>query len=530
LVVFKRKVLLEPILLQAENQPSMLSTKIRRALVSVYYKDGLAPVISALAAAGVEFVSTGGTQEFIEKLGHKVVPVEQLTGFPSIFGGRVKTLHPAVFGGILYRRDDAGDLKQAEQYKIAPIDLVIVDLYPFEETVAKGGSQEEIVEKIDIGGISLIRGAAKNANDVLIVSSRDQYGELLALLQANNCTTTFTDRKRFAAMAFNVTSHYDTAIFNYFNKQQEIPAFKKSLLTAQSLRYGENPHQKGVFYGNLDDLFEKLQGKELSYNNLVDVDAAVNLAQEFPGETAFIIVKHTNACGAATGATVKEAYLKAFQADTVSAFGGVLACNQPIDEAAAAEINKLFFEILIAPGISPEALTMLSSKKNRILLRQKQPLTTTRQAKTLLNGILEQDADLKTDSEADLKVVTKEAPTPAQVRALLFASKICKHTKSNTIVLAVEGQLLASGVGQTNRVDALRQAIEKARAFGFSLEQAVMASDAFFPFPDCVEIASQQGIKAVLQPGGSIKDKDSIDYCDGAKMAMVFTGYRHFKH
>jgi phosphoribosylaminoimidazolecarboxamide formyltransferase/IMP cyclohydrolase len=508
----------------------MLPRKIRRALVSVYYKDGLSPVITALASAGVEFVSTGGTQEFIEKLGHKVTPVEELTGFPSIFGGRVKTLHPAVFGGILYRRDDAGDVKQAEQYKIAPIDLVIVDLYPFEETVANGGSEEEIVEKIDIGGISLIRGAAKNANDVLIVSSRSQYGDLVQLLQAGECTTTIADRKRFAAMAFNVTSHYDTAIFNYFNRANDIAAFKKSLLTAQPLRYGENPHQQGVFYGNLDDLFEKLQGKDLSYNNLVDVDAAVNLVQEFPGETAFIIVKHTNACGAATGQSVKEAYLKAFQADTVSAFGGVLACNKAIDEAAAAEINKLFFEIIIAPGFAPEALTLLSSKKNRILLRQKQALTMTRQAKTLLNGILEQDADLKTDSEADLKVVTKETPTQAQVRALLFASKICKHTKSNTIVLAVEGQLLASGVGQTSRVDALRQGIEKARAFGFSLEQAVMASDAFFPFPDCVEIASQQGIKAVIQPGGSIKDQDSIDYCDRNKMSMVFTGYRHFKH
>ena len=508
----------------------MLPRKIRRALVSVYYKDGLAPIIEALASGGVEFVSTGGTQEFIEKLGHKVIPVEQLTGYPSIFGGRVKTLHPAVFGGILYRRDDKGDLRQADQYKIAPIDLVIVDLYPFEETVARGGSEEDIVEKIDIGGISLIRGAAKNANDVITVSSRDQYPEFLNLLQTNGCSTTLGERKRFAAMAFNITSHYDTAIFNYFNVQQNIPAFKKSLITAQSLRYGENPHQKGVFYGRLDELFEQLQGKELSYNNLVDVDAAVSLVQEFPTETAFIIVKHTNACGAATGADVKAAYLKAFQADTVSAFGGVLACNKPIDEDAAMEINKLFFEILIAPAFSPAALTLLGSRKNRMLLHQKKPLNATRHAKTLLNGILEQDIDLKTDAESDLKVVTKTAPTPAQVRALLFASKICKHTKSNTIVLAVEGQLLASGVGQTSRVDALRQAIEKARAFGFSLEDAVMASDAFFPFPDCVEIASQQGIKAVIQPGGSIKDQDSIDFCDRHGMAMVFTGYRHFKH
>jgi phosphoribosylaminoimidazolecarboxamide formyltransferase/IMP cyclohydrolase len=508
----------------------MLPKKIRRVLVSVFYKDGLQPIIDALASSGVEFVSTGGTQEFIEKMGHRVVPVEQLTGFPSIFGGRVKTLHPAVFGGILYRRDDNTDVAQAAQYNIGAIDLVIVDLYPFEETVAKGGSEEEIVEKIDIGGIALIRGAAKNANDVLIVSSRDQYGELLGLLQSKGCSTDLADRKRFAAMAFNVTSHYDTSIFNYFNKEQGIPAFKMSVMGAQPLRYGENPHQKGTFFGKLDELFEQLQGKELSYNNLVDVDAAVSLVQEFSTETAFIIVKHTNACGAATARTVREAYLKAFQADTISAFGGVLACNREIDAEAAAEINKLFFEILIAPGFTVDALALLASKKNRMLLRQKQSLAATRQSKTLLNGILEQDIDMKTDADADLKVVTRLAPTPAQVRALLFASKVCKHTKSNTIVLAVEGQLLSSGVGQTSRVDALRQAIEKARAFGFSLENAVMASDAFFPFPDCVEIASQQGIKAVIQPGGSIKDQDSIDFCNRNNMAMVFTGYRHFKH
>lgn len=508
----------------------MSSRKIKRALVSVYYKDGLAPLIEALAAQGVELVSTGGTQEFIEKLGHKVQRVEDLTGYPSIFGGRVKTLHPAIFGGILFRREDPGHARQAEQYKIPAIDLVIVDLYPFEETVASGGSEEEIVEKIDIGGISLIRGAAKNFNDVLIVSSRDQYSWLLELLRTKNFSSDLEDRKRFAAMAFNVTSHYDAAIFNYFNQEQGIPAFKSSYQHAQPLRYGENPHQKGIFYGKFDELFEQLQGKELSYNNLVDIDAAVNLVQEFQRETAFIIVKHTNACGAATAPTVREAYLKAFQADTVSAFGGVLACNAVIDLDAATEINKLFFEILVAPGFDPEALTLLSSKKNRMLLRQKKVLSSTRQAKTLLNGILEQDIDLKTDEVSDLKVVTSIAPTEEQVRALLFASKICKHTKSNTIVLAVDGQLLSSGVGQTSRVDALKQAIEKARTFGFSLPNAVMASDAFFPFSDCVEIASQQGIKAVIQPGGSIKDQDSIDACNRNGMAMVFTGYRHFKH
>jgi phosphoribosylaminoimidazolecarboxamide formyltransferase / IMP cyclohydrolase len=507
-----------------------MSKKITRALISVFYKDNLEPIIHALAKSKVEFVSTGGTQEFIEKLGYKVTRVEDLTGYPSIFGGRVKTLHPAVFGGILYRREDAGDLKQASEFKIGPLDLVIVDLYPFEETVAKGGSEEDIVEKIDIGGISLIRAAAKNFNDVLIVSSRNQYTELLDLLEKKNNTTELADRKRFAAKAFDVTSHYDSAIFSYFNQEQKIPSFKSSFQNGKVLRYGENPHQKGVYYGELDSLFEKLNGKELSYNNLVDVDAAVQLVKEFDGETAFVIIKHTNACGVATAKSVKEAYLKAFQADTVSAFGGVLATNQPIDLAAAEEINKLFFEIIIAPSYTTEALELLRSKKNRMILRQQQPLTAIKQFKSLLNGVIEQDLDLKTDAATDLKTVTKEAPTASEVKALLFASKVCKHTKSNTIILAVDGQMLSSGVGQTSRVDALRQAIEKAAAFGFDLKGAVMASDAFFPFPDCVEIASQQGIRAVIQPGGSIKDQDSINFCDQNGMAMVFTGVRHFKH
>lgn len=495
----------------------MQNRKISRALISVFYKDNLEPIVHTLAKNNVEFVSTGGTQEFIEKLGYKVTRVEDLTGFPSIFGGRVKTLHPAVFGGILYRRDNAGDVKQAEEYKIGSIDLVIVDLYPFEETVAKTQSEDEIIEKIDIGGIALIRGAAKNFNDVLIVSSRDQYGELLELLQKNNCSTDLADRKLFAGKAFQTTSHYDTAISNYFNG-------------SQVLRYGENPHQKAVFHGKLNDLFEQLNGKELSYNNLVDVDSAVNLVHEFEGETAFVIIKHTNACGAATGGSVLQAYQKAFQADTVSAFGGVLACNKMIDAAAAAEINKLFFEILIAPGYEEEALKILQAKKNRIILKQKQKLQTKRQAKTLLNGVLEQDIDWKTDSAEDLKVVTKKQPSASDIKALLFASKVCKHTKSNTIILAIDGQMLSSGVGQTSRVDALKQALEKGRAFGFSFENAVMASDAFFPFPDCVEIADKNGIKAVIQPGGSIKDEDSIRYCDEHGMSMVFTGFRHFKH
>ena len=509
---------------------SMQSKKITRALISVFYKDHLEPIISVLAASGVEFVSTGGTQEFIEKLGHPVTPVEQLTGFPSIFGGRVKTLHPAVFGGILFRRNDAGDAQQAKQFKIGPIDLVIVDLYPFSETVEKGGSWEEIVEKIDIGGIALIRGAAKNFDDVLIVSSRDQYGDVLDLLQKGNCTSTMGDRKRFATLAFDVTSHYDSAIFNYFNQEQQIPSLKVSERQGKVLRYGENPHQRGMFYGDLGKLFDQLNGKELSYNNLVDVDAALNLLAEFKGETSFVVIKHTNACGAATAATVKSSYLKAFEADTVSAFGGVLATNTTVDREAAEEINKLFFEILIAPEYSKEALELLRSRKNRIILKQKQELRTGRQFKSLLNGVIEQEPDFKTDSKEDLKTVTRRSPTEGEVKALLFASKIAKHTKSNTIVLAVEGQLLASGVGQTSRVDSLKQAIEKAKSFGFDLRGAVMASDAFFPFPDCVEIAHQHGIQAVIQPGGSIKDQDSIDLCDQYNMAMVFTGFRHFKH
>jgi phosphoribosylaminoimidazolecarboxamide formyltransferase / IMP cyclohydrolase len=508
----------------------MSQRKVTRALISVFYKENLEPIVHLLGKDGVEFISTGGTQDFIEKLGYRVTPVEKLTGYPSIFGGRVKTLHPAVFGGILYRRDDVSDVKQAKEFDIAPIDLVIVDLYPFEETVLKGASEEDIIEKIDIGGISLIRAAAKNFNDVLIVASRNQYEVLLELLQSNNLATGLQDRKKFAAMAFDVTSHYDTAIFNYFNREFKFPTFKKSIQKGKALRYGENPHQQGTYFGDLDGLFEQLHGKELSYNNLVDSDAAVNLVKEFEGETAFVIIKHTNACGVATATTVKEAYLKAFQADTVSAFGGVLASNKSIDLEAAEEINKLFFEILIAPSYDEKALTLLRSKKNRMILCQKAQLTEKKQCKSILNGIIEQDLDLKTDAMADLKVVTKRSPSEAEVRGLLFASKICKHTKSNTIILAVNGQLLASGVGQTSRVDALKQAIEKAASFGFVLNDAVMASDAFFPFPDCVAIANQHGIRAIIQPGGSVKDQESIVFCDQHDMAMVFTGIRHFKH
>ena len=507
----------------------MSSKKITRALISVYYKDGLDPIIHTLAKQGVEFVSTGGTQSFIEKRGYNVTPVETLTGYPSIFGGRVKTLHPAVFGGILFRRDNAEDVQQAKQYSIPAIDLIIVDLYPFEETVAAGGSDDEIIEKIDIGGISLIRAAAKNFNDTLIVSSRKQYSEVLSLLESNQCTTSIEDRKHFAALAFDVTSNYDTAIFNYFNKNSEIKSFKQSIQESKALRYGENPHQQGTYFGNLNEVFEQLNGKELSYNNLVDVDAAINLVQEFE-ETAFVIIKHTNACGAATGTSVKEAYQKAFQADTISAFGGVLASNKKIDKDAAEEMNSLFFEILSAPDYDADALEILKSKKNRIILKQKKKIESKLQFKNLLNGVLAQQPDWKTDSKEDLKTVTNRKATEKEINALLFASKICKHTKSNTIILAVDGQLIASGVGQTSRVDALKQAIEKAKSFNLPINGAVMASDAFFPFPDCVEIAYKEGIGAVIQPGGSVKDQDSINFCDQHDMAMVFTSIRHFKH
>lgn len=509
----------------------MSQVKIQSALISVFYKDNLAPIIELLKAHGVTIYSTGGTQKFIEEQGAEVVRVEDLTSYPSIFGGRVKTLHPKVFGGILHRRNNEGDLDQAKEYEIPSIDLVIVDLYPFEETVASGAPEQDIIEKIDIGGISLIRAAAKNFKDVLIVSSREQYGAVESLLKEKNGATDLSDRRKFAAEAFDISSHYDTAIFNYFNKEEGLDKFKVSEREGRTLRYGENPHQEGEFYGPLNDLFDQLNGKELSYNNLVDIDAAVCLIEEFDeSENAFAILKHTNACGVATGTDVKDAYLKAFAADTVSAFGGVLVCNQTIDLAAAEELHQLFFEVLIAPSFTDEALEVLRGKKNRILLVKKQNLTAQKQFKSLLNGVIVQDRDLVTDKAEDFKLVTKKGVTEDEKRALVFASKICKHTKSNTIILANDGQMLSSGVGQTSRVDALKQAIEKAKVFGFDLKGAVMASDAFFPFPDCVEIANGEGINAVIQPGGSIKDELSIKYCDEHDMAMVFTGTRHFKH
>lgn len=502
--------------------------KIQSALISVYYKDGLAPIISKLHEEGVVLYSTGGTQQFIEEMGIPVIPVEDLTGYPSIFGGRVKTLHPKVFGGILYRRDLASDVEVAKQFEIPALDLVMVDLYPFEETVASGASDEDIIEKIDIGGISLIRGAAKNFNDVLIVSSRSQYGEVLDIFAAQGASTNLEQRRNFAGKAFAVSSGYDSAIQSYFAGESN-NLHKFDHLPSQTLRYGENPHQTATFYGDIDALFTKLNGKELSYNNLVDVDACLALLDEFK-ETAFVIIKHTNACGVATGSSVKEAYQKALSCDPVSAFGGVLACNGEVGKAAAEEINSLFCEILIAPSYSDEALEILKSKKNRILLQRKPQEFSKNMFKTLLNGVLEQDKDLVMEEIADFKTVTEKAPTEQELKALAFALKICKHTKSNTIVLAKEGQLLASGVGQTSRVDALKQAIEKAAEFGFDLNGSVMASDAFFPFPDCVEIAGKAGITAVTQPGGSIKDKDSVDYCNQNGIAMVMTGIRHFKH
>lgn len=505
------------------------SRTIKSALVSVYYKDHLEPVIKKLHALGVKLYSTGGTLSFIEKLNLPVTAVDSVTSYPEIFGGRVKTLHPAIFGGILNRRDNETDKKEKEQHQIPDIDLVIVDLYPFEETVAAKASEEDTIEKIDIGGISLIRAAAKNFNDVLIVSSRHEYGALLNLLEKNNGTTQLAERKHFAAKAFATSSHYDTAIFNYFNQTENIPVFKQSILKSQILRYGENPHQKGVFYGDLDAMFTKLNGKELSYNNLLDVDAAVNLIADF-AEPTFAILKHNNACGVASRSTIHQAYVDALAGDPVSAFGGILIANATIDLVTATEINKLFCEVVIAPAYQEDALALLKSKPNRIILIQNQVPLSSNAFRTLLNGVIEQDKDLKTELESDLKPVTVKTPLAAEIKDLLFANKLVKHTKSNTIVLAKSGQLLASGTGQTSRVDALRQAIAKAQSFGFDLHGAVMASDAFFPFPDCVEIAHLAGITAVVQPGGSIKDKESVAYCDAHGMSMVMTGTRHFKH
>ncbi len=505
-----------------------LSKKIKTALVSVYHKDGLDEIIKKLNALGVKFISTGGTREFIESFGFPCQAVEDLTGYPSILGGRVKTLHPKVFGGILNRRDLAEDSKQIKAYDIPEIDLVIVDLYPFQETVASGAGEQEIIEKIDIGGISLIRAAAKNFKDVIIVPSKQQYAALTELLESKQGNSDLEDRKWFAKEAFAVSSGYDTAIFNYMD-EGNCTAFRKAEDGLKSLRYGENPHQKGAYFGDFEALFEQLHGREISYNNLLDIDAAVSLISEFD-DTTLAILKHNNACGIASKNTVVDAWKAALAADPVSAFGGIIVSNKGIDKAAAEEINTIFFEIIIAPSYDNEALEILKQKKNRIILVQKTMVRETVQYRSLLNGVLVQDKDLSIQTENDLKLVTKRPLEGTELEDLLFANKLVKHTKSNAIILVKNKQLYASGTGQTSRVDALKQAIEKAQSFGFDLKGAVMASDAFFPFPDCVEIAGNEGVTAVIQPGGSVKDELSVEYCNEHGISMVMTGIRHFKH
>lgn len=502
---------------------------IRSALISVYHKDHIDEIARKLNALGVTIYSTGGTYDFIRSLGIEAITVESLTSYPSIFGGRVKTLHPKVFGGILFRREEEEDLKQAAEFEIPPIDLVIVDLYPFEATVASGAKEGDIIEKIDIGGISLIRAAAKNYNDVIIVPSADQYTELIKLLDEKNGSSDLNDRYYFAAQAFNVSSHYDTAIFNYFNRKTDIKVFKQSLNKSEVLRYGENPHQEGVFYGDLAEIFNQLNGKAISYNNLVDLETAMALIREFT-EPTFVIIKHTNACGVASRPSLKQAWLDALAGDPVSAFGGVVITNKIVDQETAVEVNKLFFEIIIAPDYENNALELLKSKKNRIILQIKPVDFQAKQFKSVLNGVIEQLKDSHTETVGDLQNVTESHPDAQQVKDLLFANIIVKHLKSNAIVLAKNGQLLGAGCGMTSRVDALKHAISKAAEFNLDLHGAVMASDAFFPFADSVELAHKQGVTAVIQPGGSVRDEDSVNYCNQNGLSMVFTGYRHFKH
>ena len=501
---------------------------MKTALVSVFHKDGLEEIITTLHKEGVQLLSTGGTQEFIESLGVPCQRVEDLTGYPSILGGRVKTLHPKVFGGILGRRDLESDQVQMVNYEIPEIDLVIVDLYPFEATVASGASHEAIIEKIDIGGISLIRAAAKNHKDVVIVASKDQYAPLTEILRAKGAQTTLEERAWFAKEAFGVSSLYDSAIFNYFDGG-EGSMFRKAVNHPKTLRYGENPHQKGYFYGDFEAMFDQIHGKEISYNNLLDINAAVDLIDEFE-ETTFAVLKHNNACGLASRNTLLEAWNDALAGDPVSAFGGVLITNRAIDKETAEEINKIFFEVIIAPDYDVNALEILTQKKNRIILVRKENELPRQQFRSVLNGVLVQDRDLKTETAEDCKTATAKAPTAEEIEDMLFANKIVKNSKSNAIVLAKGKQLLASGVGQTSRVDALKHAIEKAQGFGFDLNGAVMASDAFFPFPDCVEIAHKAGVTAVIQPGGSVRDAESVQYCNDNDVAMVITGFRHFKH
>ncbi len=500
--------------------------RIKNALISVYHKEGLGPIVDSLSANNTTIYSTGGTQAFIEERGIKVERVEDLTSYPSILGGRVKTLHPKVFGGILARRDNEADQSQMKDFEIPYFDLVIVDLYPFEETVASGAVEEEIIEKIDIGGISLIRAAAKNFKDCWIISNRNQYDDALEVLKSTEGPT-INIRRRYALEAFDESSNYDTAIYRYFAGNRI--DLKLSGRQKSTLRYGENPHQEAAFFGNLNDALEQIHGKPLSYNNLLDIDATVNLIREFE-DTTVAIIKHNNACGLATRETLAQAWDDALAADPISAFGGVIAVNRAVDKETAEKMNSLFFEVLMAPEFEKDALEILKSKKNRVLLILKDFHIPSYNVRTALNGILVQARDADTDSEHNMNAVTDASPNQEQINDLLFAAKICKHTKSNTIVLAKSGQLLASGTGQTSRVDALNQAIDKANRFGFDLNGAAMASDAFFPFPDCVEIAHKAGITCVIQPGGSIRDKESIAYCNDNKIAMVTTGIRHFKH
>lgn len=503
--------------------------EIKRALISVYYKDGLAEIAKILADNGVEILSTGGTYDFLQENSIKVTAVETVTGYPSILGGRVKTLHPKIFGGILCRRDNEQDKSETEQYGIPPVDLVIVDLYPFEEYVAADASHDQVIEKIDIGGISLIRGAAKNYRDVVIIPSKESYAPFLGILKERGCKTTLEEREYFAGHAFMVSSHYDTAIFNYFNRKFNIPAFKESFVHARTLRYGENPHQKGVYYGAQDSLPEQLHGKEISYNNLLDIEAAVELISDFT-ETTVAIIKHNNACGCASAPTLKTAWEKALEADPVSAFGGIIATNSGVDAHTAREMNKIFFEVIVAPAYTEEALEILKSKKNRIILKSGDIQPSRQKFRSMFGGTLVQERDSYTETQQDLKPATEKLPLPGEMEDLLFANKLVKHSKSNAIVLARGKQMLASGIGQTSRVDALKQAIRKAKSFNFDLNGAVMSSDAFFPFADCVEIAAAEGIRTVIQPGGSVRDNESIAYCNANGIAMVMTGIRHFKH
>lgn len=508
----------------------MDAKKIKSALISVFYKDGLEPIVKALDAQGVTIYSTGGTYKFIHDLGIEPVAVESLTGYPSILGGRVKTLHPKVFGGILSRRDMYSDGEQLAEYQIPEIDLVIVDLYPFETTVASGAPEQDIIEKIDIGGISLIRAAAKNFKDVVIVPAVNHYEEFLNIYTEQDGATTLEQRRHFAAYAFNVSSNYDTAIFKYFNQEEQLPAFKQSNTQAHLLRYGENPHQKGYYFGDLEACFTKLNGKEISYNNIGDIDAACALIDDF-GDTAFAILKHNNACGLACRPTLLEAWNDALAGDPVSAFGGILITNRTITKEVADEMHKIFFEVCIAPDYDEDALAVLRGKKNRIILKRNAFKMHDKVFRSVLDGVLVQDRDMVVPTAEDMaKSVTSTAITEQQAKDLAFATILVKHTKSNAIVLAKNGQLCASGTGQTSRVDALRQAIAKAKSFNFDLNGAVMASDAFFPFADCVEIAHEAGIAAVAHPGGSIHDQDSIDYCEQHQMGMAITGFRHFKH